>query len=736
MIMDTPLRSKVVFHLTGRRPDAPDSGALPAGLRPALLASYRQLEALRHDFPVVLADGAGEYAVSLTDAVDGALRTVAAPGLAGEAVRKRALQAEKWIRRQVAAGATGSLAQLWTDASAEIATGASADDGARDLAAVGRAFTVRGQVVGCDVQLPARLVTHAWRGVQREKALAARNRIDTLVLRLEEILRADVACSPAAFTASALEGSIGVAQRDLFDFQAMARLLQTTHPRAGLPASRRRRIEAVLATLRAQAFFPEPEALRAPVAFDDCIFATTGAALDAFLERLPAMVELYRALQVAELEVGGRYSEELHDGLLAALDEGSLAPADLAFFPDLLVCVSSAAAGTQRALTEAMAAGVPLKVVVQLDDVLEQAAAGRARFAPGVRGAQLASATMGLGDVFVLQSAASNLLQARDAVQRGLRYPGAALYSVYAGPPPAADGLPSYLACAAAMDSRAFPAFCFDPGAGADFASRFSIADNRQLDRDWPADTLAYADPDLQAVSEDVAFTYVDFALCDPRYAGHFTAVPRAEWNGTLVPAARWLEQPPADPSVALPYVLAVDDADLLCRLVVDESLMRAALRCREEWHRLQELAGINDSRLQRALEKEREAFASRQVPVEPAPVAAAAAGAAAAPDAAPAPTVVAAAAEATAEPARNPDEAYVETERCSTCNECTTSFPKMFAYNADQQAYIKDLKSGTYRQLIEAAEACQVSVIHPGKPWNPDEPGLEELLERAQPFL
>jgi hypothetical protein len=58
-----------------------------------------------------------------------------------------------------------------------------------------------------------------------------------------------------------------------------------------------------------------------------------------------------------------------------------------------------------------------------------------------------------------------------------------------------------------------------------------------------------------------------------------------------------------------------------------------------------------------------------------------------------------------------------------------------MFAYDQNKQAYITDLKAGTYRQLVEAAESCQVSVIHPGKPWNPDEPGLDELIERARPF-
>jgi hypothetical protein len=42
---------------------------------------------------------------------------------------------------------------------------------------------------------------------------------------------------------------------------------------------------------------------------------------------------------------------------------------------------------------------------------------------------------------------------------------------------------------------------------------------------------------------------------------------------------------------------------------------------------------------------------------------------------------------------------------------------------------------AGTYRQLVEAAESCQVSVIHPGKPRNPKEAGLDELLKRAELF-
>ena len=86
--------------------------------------------------------------------------------------------------------------------------------------------------------------------------------------------------------------------------------------------------------------------------------------------------------------------------------------------------------------------------------------------------------------------------------------------------------------------------------------------------------------------------------------------------------------------------------------------------------------------------------------------------------------------------PARDPDEAWIETARCPSCNECQTINDRMFKYNDNKQAYIADINAGTYRELVEAAESCQVAIIHPGKPLNADEPGLAELLERAKPFL
>jgi ferredoxin len=79
--------------------------------------------------------------------------------------------------------------------------------------------------------------------------------------------------------------------------------------------------------------------------------------------------------------------------------------------------------------------------------------------------------------------------------------------------------------------------------------------------------------------------------------------------------------------------------------------------------------------------------------------------------------------------------EPYIETDRCTTCNECTNLNGKMFAYDDNKQAYIKDARAGTFAQLVQAAERCPAGLIHPGTPLNPKEKDLAKWTERAQPF-
>jgi ferredoxin len=306
-----------------------------------------------------------------------------------------------------------------------------------------------------------------------------------------------------------------------------------------------------------------------------------------------------------------------------------------------------------------------------------------------------------------------------------LNYRGPALFSVFSGAN--GNGLPSYLNAAAAMESRAFPAFAYDPSAGPDWASRFYLEDNPQADLDWPVYSFAYEDEVHQRISERLAFTLVDFAACDRRYARHFARVPRAKWNGSMIPTCEFLAPEPKGVSDKVPCLLMVDRNDVLQKVIVDDKLVREARRCAEMWRSLQELGGIHNSHAARLLAQERKAGEAQSHPATgsggnghaPASVTPAA------PATVPVP----------AEPEKKSDDPYIETPRCTTCDECTQINDKMFAYDANKQASIVNPDAGTYRQLVEAAESCQVSIIHPGKPRNPSEPGLDELLKRAEPF-
>ncbi|HXP13591.1 MAG TPA: hypothetical protein VN795_08020, partial [Stellaceae bacterium] len=211
--------------------------------------------------------------------------------------------------------------------------------------------------------------------------------------------------------------------------------------------------------------------------------------------------------------------------------------------------------------------------------------------------------------------------------------------------------------------------------------------------------------------------------------------VPRAKWNGSMIPVDESLTRDRKGLPEKVPSLLMVDSDNLLQKVIVDERLIREARRCREMWHSLQELGGVHNSHAEKLLAREKKTWEERMrqeaekhaAPAAAAPAAAAKLATAAAP--------AAAAAAVEPEPERPPGEAYIETPRCSTCNECTQINNKMFAYDNNKQAYIADINAGTYAQLVEAAESCQVAVIHPGKPKNPNEPGLEELLKRAAPF-
>ncbi|MFB0936891.1 MAG: hypothetical protein QMB52_14045 [Propionivibrio sp.] len=730
--MEADLQAHVAFFLTGKTNTSDLDAIDRLKLRPALFAGYRDLTQLRYDFPLVLVKDqpAGASVESLSGLIDGILEKIAR-GSDADRLRKHVLRLEQHIRAQAANGTEGLLSALWDKAAKALAK---EDKQTSDSLSRARAnLKVDGEVVDCNGSMPYHLVGHVWALAQTQRSKRFGEIVNRLVLKLSEILQADFANSNAGRTAANLKRTFGSGPMDQFDFDAMSRILSKSAPKENLTKNRKKRIEKLLTTLKSQQFFPTPASSNKPYVFS---FDSCNDAIKAYRDRLPKAIELSKAVAIAELEVRGEYSEAKHDRLFESFGENGLDPRDMAIFPDYLVRLhADTLPGAElSSLTEIMSLNLPIKVLVQTDDVIEESPISNGHLAFALRSRQLARMALGMAGVFVVQSPASALYQLRDSIVRGLDCSGPALFSVFSGIAGGHGQLPPYLIGAAALESRVFPAFTMDPTAGDDWASRFSLKVNPQAELDWPVHKLVLEDADCQTQTVERPFTLIDFVACDSRYAKFFGAVPKAHWNDTLADAGDIIARDKwdgIDRIESVPTLLMINPENQLQKVIVTEKIVREARRCLSMWNSLQELGGIHNSHAERLLAREKSAWEESSKAISAASTVAAAPTEVLAPVA---PAAEAAPAEKEAE--KSSDEAYIETARCASCNECININDKMFAYDGNKQAFIKDINAGTYAQLVEAAENCQVAIIHPGKPRNANEAGLEDLIKRAEVFM
>ena len=350
-----------------------------------------------------------------------------------------------------------------------------------------------------------------------------------------------------------------------------------------------------------------------------------------------------------------------------------------------------------------------------------------------------------------------------------------------------------------ALESRAFPFLTYDPDAGPTYADQLSLDGNPAVDDTWPTYTLRYVDADGADQALELPVTIADWAATEARFKQHFKEIPEAKWHDGMRPFHEYFGLSEEDREGLTPYILALTKDRTLRRLQVSREIVQLAEERQQFWSQLRQLAGLEVSPAVRemvasSLEDEFEARSAglraeyeakladlratypaqmarqlasallskaggsaavaeflAELPAVARPTNGSAVATAPAPASAPAaqapeataPTAVAPAAAPVAPPAAAPDdgddglaiEAYIESERCTSCDECTNINKKLFSYNADKQAYIKDASAGTFKQLVTAAERCPVSIIHPGTPLNAKEKDLEKWIARAAKF-
>jgi len=771
------------FHLYGRRePHAvPDAGAQPP--LPALLHGYRDLDGIRYDYPVCVTGKRGAAVSTLTAIVDGILSKVVEEGELGERRRHHVLRLEAEIRRVCEEKPDTTLSEAWDAAARSAVESAPAGD-KRDalresLNAARAALADDGRLLACAPDTPRRLFMAVAASRWEARSAKWRDQFEALVARTRDILAADDSRAADLHSPEHLRDS--TAGEDM-DFEAMSSLLKESRLGEPLPEARRNRIQRSLdAILKVKPLFDGTTSLfdaSAKLPFDlQPVRNVCAAVVDRQEARMRTMVAFFKALRVAELEVENRYQERVHDRFFARFDASYLSADERALCPPAVLILDDEffANPDVTGLLDLLSSGLPVNVVVELSDL----GLGEKRNPAATPGwpARLAGMAAALGDAFVLQAPASRPLLVAEGCADAFDHPGPSLVCVYTGSEESHPGLAPYLGAAAAAESRLFPAFRFDPGRGETLAERMSIAGNAQPERVWTADTFAYRNGKGEVQSVELEFTPADFLSHDVRFDDHFWYVDASRWHEKMIPLGEFLRADADD--AGIPYLTAVDADNAVVRVVVTRGVVDAVRRVGAAWRGLRESGGVDNSFARAALDAERARLAeektqeiaelekkyaadldrdlsglTREIVARiaarllsegaGAPGAFSApmpAPAAPKPAAAPATTGEAAVAEAPAAAPEEEEEAvsfndpYIDTPLCTSCNECTKINSQLFAYDGNKQAFIKDSDAGTFRDLVTAAEKCPVKIIHPGKPRNESESGLDDLVKRAAAF-
>jgi len=405
---------------------------------------------------------------------------------------------------------------------------------------------------------------------------------------------------------------------------------------------------------------------------------------------------------------------------------------------------------------------------------------------------ELALIAMAHRGVFVMQSSQATPAHLIQNVLKGLQARRPALFILNTPCPPewglADFGAPD--AATLALESRAVPNIVFDPDAGTTFSERIDLEGNPSPLDTWTTYDLAYVDDDGAEQKMTLPVTTADWAMGEARFRHYFK---KSNGEDELVAFHEYLEQDEDDREDATPFIYTVDAERHLSKVSVSPEIVILAEERLQHWAQLKEMAGIDVSENMRdsvtegltdeldtklaAITAEYEAKITKlttQYPLliarrlaegllkgsanetvaqllekaeswdgpafeAPADFSISAPTAVTADSPAPAPASSAAAAPAAAVADEEDDvmgnEPYIDTLRCTSCDDCLKINPKVFVYNDDQQAYIGDAKTGTFKQLVMAAEACPAECIHPGDPLNPKEKGLDKLIKRAEPF-
>lgn len=479
-------------------------------------------------------------------------------------------------------------------------------------------------------------------------------------------------------------------------------------------------------------------------------------AMGVFEGHMAKMADGFRAIRAAELELDDAYRPQEHDEPLARLDWREFTDEEWALCPPVVVIGGDGAMydiGFQN-LSRLMASGTPIKVLVADTQVYSNTGgqactssflgqvADMSQFGPAAAGKREPRKEIGLvamahRTTYVMQGTIAHPSHLIEGFIRGLGSRRPALFNCYTSCQPEhgiADDAGAHQA-RLAVESRAYPLFRYDPDAGATPAECFDLDGNPALADDWPSYTLRYVDG-VRHKEMVLPMTFADFAITENRFRKHFRMAPPETWSDQMVPLSEFLERSEDDREGVMPFVWSIDRKQRLSRLLVDHAMVESCEDRRQFWTMLRSLAGVGTAPPSKT---EIEGEVRRDVAGR---IAAALLRMAEGGESTP--SIVGLAEEAGGSPAADDAPAtpvadrmapWLDSEECTSCDECVKLNPNIFAYREDKKAFIQNPDGGPYSDLVKAAERCTAGVIHPGLPRDPDMKDADRWIQRAQKY-
>ena len=484
-------------------------------------------------------------------------------------------------------------------------------------------------------------------------------------------------------------------------------------------------------------------------------------AMGIFEGHMAKMAEGFKTIRKAELELNGKYDPSEHDEFFTYFNWHQFTDEEWLLCPPVVALGGDGAMydiGFQN-LSRMMASGKPIKVIV-VDTQVYSNTGGQActsgfigqvsdmaQFGKVWKGKPEPRKEIGLigmahRNTYVMQATLGNTSHMIEGFIDGLTAKRPALFNLYTTCQPehgVGDDMGVNQA-KLAVESRAYPIFKFDPDAGKTAAEAFDLSGNPAMDKLWPSYTLKYIENGRNK-SMQVDMTFADFAITEARFRKHFRKVPRDSWNENMIPLAEFLELKESARKGKFPFIWAVDRKQHLNRVMVDSTIVESCEERRDFWIMLRGISGYQKPEIKKDVDIEKKIRTEIVGKIAKGLLQLAGDDGAGITKLALEDSNGHGKSVSHAKPIKKEASTgdymapWLETEECTSCDECIKINDSIFEYNGDGKAIIKNPEGGSYQDLVKAAEKCTAQVIHPGLPSDKSESDIDKWIKRGEKY-